>query len=138
MCLAWISDLQNNLYVLEVLELLKLSTVFYRNDIAPVVSCTNVLDWHVSKLHWRKQKEKRCTKIPIYSELIYIILTILLRIYFLTITGMNRNYNRIQIGINISLRFLFLILKEIIIIEKSKCFNVGSIPIVFPYRNIEI
>lgn len=69
---------------------------------------------------------------------IYIILTILWRIYFLTITGMNRNYNRIKIGINISLRFLFLILKEIIIIEKSKCFNVGSIPIVFPYRNIEI
>lgn len=69
---------------------------------------------------------------------IYIILTILLRIYFLTITGMNRNYNRIKIGINISLRFLFLILKEIIIIEKSKCFNVGSIPIVFRYRNIEI
>lgn len=73
-------------------------------------------------------------KIPIYSEFIYIILTVLLRIYFLTFTGMNRNYNRIKIGINISLRSLFLILKEIIIIEKSKCFNVGS----FPYRNIEI
>lgn len=37
---------------------------------------------------------------------------------FLTFKGMNRNYNRIKIGINISLRSLFLILKEIIIIEK--------------------
>lgn len=148
MCLAWISDLQNNLYVLEVLELLKLSTVFYRNDIAPVVSYTNVLDWHVTQIiRFYQIGLKKQMKANFIEEsrkkndarrFIYIILTILWRIYFLTITGMNRNYNRIKIGINISLRFLFLILKEIIIIEKSKCFNVGSIPIVFPYRNIEI